>query len=74
MNNIIKYEPNKIRRKIISDTTEMKRTKIEFLAVCKIELEQEDYMDLLCAILDKEIFDTVDDDMKNLVDVYYELV
>jgi hypothetical protein len=47
------------------------RTRQEFLETCKETLEPEDYIDVLCGILDNEIFCTLEDPIAKLVDTYY---
>lgn len=43
----------------------------EYLRLCKIVLTEEDYVDVLCSIMDKEIYDAAEQDIKNIVDRYY---
>lgn len=47
------------------------RTRAEYLQVCKETLTSEDYIDVLCSILDPEIFCTVEDHIIKLVEAYY---
>lgn len=47
------------------------RTRAEYLETCKKTLESEDYIDLLCSILDPEIFCEVEDHIVKLVEAYY---
>lgn len=43
----------------------------EHLNLCKMVLTEEDYRDVLCAIMDQEIYDALEQDIKNIVDTYF---
>lgn len=43
----------------------------EFLQECKRTLAYEDYADILCGIMDVEIYDIIDPELQDLVDTYY---
>ena len=47
------------------------RTREEYLLTCKETLEPEDYIDVLCSILDPEIYSSVEEHITNLVEAYY---
>lgn len=47
------------------------RTRAEFLETCKETLTSEDYVDVLCSILDPEIYSSVEEYITNLVETYY---
>ena len=47
------------------------RTREEYLEACKSVLTEEDYVDILCAILDQEIYCSVDPHITDIVDRYY---
>jgi DNA polymerase III delta prime subunit len=44
----------------------------EILKLAKDFLEKEDYDDVVAAISDIEIYKTLDDDLKDVVDAYYD--
>jgi hypothetical protein len=46
------------------------KTAEQFLELCKDQLNVDDYMDVLCSIMDKEHYDAMDDQIQNLVHVY----
>ncbi len=43
----------------------------EYLALCKKELEREDYHDVLCGIVDIDIYYELDKDLQRIVETYY---
>lgn len=43
----------------------------EYLALCKKELEREDYHDVLCGIVDVDIYYELDRDLQRIVETYY---
>ena len=43
----------------------------EYLALCKKDLEDEDYRDVLCGIMDVEIYNELDLDLQRIVETYY---
>jgi len=43
----------------------------EYLALCKKQLEEEDYRDVLCGIMDYEIYNELDEELQDIVDTYY---
>ena len=47
------------------------RTRAEFLETCKETLEAEDYVDVLCGILDSEIYCTLEEPICKVIDSYY---
>jgi len=63
MSNIIKINFSKHRS-----------LKQEFLDECKLELDADDYADLLEAINDSSFYQTCDEDIKNLVISYYNIL
>ena len=48
------------------------QTRGEHLMLCKMVLTEEDYIDVLCGIMDQEIYDSLDQEIKNIVDAYFE--
>ena len=42
-----------------------------YLAMCKKTLEDEDYRDVLCGIIDTEIYNELDKQLQDIVDIYY---
>lgn len=47
------------------------RTRAEFLETCKETMEPDDYVDILCGILDPEIYCMLDDPICKVIDSYY---
>lgn len=45
----------------------------EYLTMCKEELVKEEYEQVLCGILDREIYNNLDSSLKMVIDTYYEL-
>lgn len=45
----------------------------DYLLLCKEFLEIDDYIDILAAILDPVHYDGLEEQLKNIVDCYYEL-
>jgi hypothetical protein len=43
----------------------------EFIKLCKVALTPEDYTDLLCGVMDEEIYEEIEPQIKKLVDTYY---
>jgi len=43
----------------------------EYLALCKRDLEDEDYRDVLCGIIDIDIYHELDTDLQRIVETYY---
>lgn len=43
----------------------------EYLALCKKQLEEEDYRDVLCGIMDYEIYNELEEELQDIVDTYY---
>lgn len=46
----------------------------EYLITIKGILDEDDYRDVLCAILDDEIYKSLDDDLKDVVHAYYDSI
>jgi hypothetical protein len=44
----------------------------EYLAVCKDVLEPEDYKDILCAILDEDFYQKLEEPLQKIVRTYYD--
>ncbi len=38
---------------------------------CKEFLTEEDYRDVLCGIMDPEFYDSLEEDLKDIVDTYF---
>ena len=70
------YLKTKIKKKkrpiVKEDINAPNLTKKQYLQYCKDVLEAEDYIDLLCGILDEELYEFLDSDMKGVVHAYYE--
>jgi len=49
------------------------KNKAWYLNLAKETLTQEDYEELLCAILDEKYYEELHPDMKAIVDSYYQL-
>jgi hypothetical protein len=45
----------------------------DYLTFCRNELVREDYEDLLIAILDHDHYETLDEDMQDIVDTYWSI-
>lgn len=45
--------------------------RVEFLAVCKMALTDDDYREILCGIMDPDIYDDAEKYIKGVVDAYY---
>lgn len=45
----------------------------EYLTMCKEELIEAEYQMVLCGILDKEIYNRLQSDLRVIIDAYYEL-
>ena len=45
----------------------------EYLTMCKEELIESEYQMVLCGILDKQIYNNLQSDLRTIVDAYYEL-
>ncbi len=45
--------------------------KREHLMSCKEFLTEEDYRDVLCGIMDTEFYDSLEEDLKDIVDTYF---
>jgi len=43
----------------------------QYLLRCKNELEDEDYRDVLCGIMDVEIYNELEEDLQKIVETYY---
>jgi hypothetical protein len=43
----------------------------EYLVMCKRDLEDEDYRDVLCGIIDIDIYYELDRDLQRIVETYY---
>lgn len=44
----------------------------DYLKICKKVLTQDDYEDVLLSIMDREIYEKVEDHIKRIVDCFYE--
>jgi hypothetical protein len=47
------------------------RNREEFLETCKETLEPDDYVDVLCGILDNEIYCSLEEPICKVIDSYY---
>lgn len=43
----------------------------DYLALCKRDLEDEDYRDVLCGIVDVEIYHELDRELQQIIETYY---
>lgn len=43
----------------------------EYLDICKQFLEEEDYRDILCGIMDKEYYNGLEEALRKIVNCYY---
>lgn len=46
----------------------------KYLLECKDTLEYADYLDVLCGIMDREFYDILDKDLRDIVDTYYNFI
>lgn len=46
-------------------------TREEYLSICKRFLIKDDYIELLCAIMDTDLYSEAEDQIKRVVDSYY---
>ena len=46
-------------------------TRQDYLELCKIFLEPEDYQDILCGIMDKEHYDGLELQLQKVIDCYF---
>ena len=65
---IIEFPKQKIQRNPVA------RSKFEFLFICKETLVVEDYEEVLLCIMDEEYYKNSDDDIRHIVDMYYQQV
>lgn len=47
------------------------KTGEEYLALVKFFLESEDYYDILCGIMDKQIYDTLERPLQKIIEAYF---
>ena len=47
------------------------KSKDDLLKLSKKILDKEDYQDILCGILDFEIYETLDEDLKQIINNYF---
>lgn len=67
INNTHRYDvPN-----IAGVPVNLPKTGKEFLELCKQFLEPEDYMDILCGVLDKEHYDALETHLQKIINSYY---
>lgn len=48
------------------------KTGQDYLALCKCFLKDGDYEDILCAIMDKEIYATIEPQLQRIVECYFD--
>ena len=48
-------------------------SKFEYLVECKTVLEREDYIDVLAGIMDIEIYNELEPEIRMIIDTYYEM-
>lgn len=60
------------RKKTPQPVTDQYDQAYDFLMECKATLEESDYKDLLCAIMDVDYYENVDKDMQSMADKYDE--
>lgn len=67
--NIIEFVPRKTppEKEVVTHAKNM----AEYLKLCKRTLTEEDYVDVLCGIMDQEIYENLDQDLKNIVNKYF---
>lgn len=75
IDNIIEFKP-KIKEKTSDDIMDEAehnppKSKLEYLMLCKKVLEPDDYRDLLCAIMDAEIYNESEDEIKRITEKYF---
>jgi hypothetical protein len=80
MSNVIQFPNKKPKVSVNIDTRQFgtirgqmvrkPQTAQQFLDLCKDQLEVDDYMDVLCSIMDEEHYDAMEDCIQNLVHVY----
>ena len=49
------------------------KTGKEYLDVCKFTLEKDDYIDILCGIMDQEIYNELEPVIQRVIDNYFNL-
>ena len=80
----VKDPPTKVNpkasKKIRFEIPEPKQVKMqppkspeEYLGMCKKMLRKEQYEDILCGILDEEIYETLESPYKKIIDLYFNL-
>lgn len=60
------------KRKMAEAKANPPQNRFQYLKLCKNTLTMEDYVDLLCSILDEEIYDMVEPQIRGIVDAYYK--
>lgn len=73
MSNIVKFPGTKQTpdRSIKGIAVAEPRNGKEYLDICKQFLEEEDYKDILCGIMDKQYYDDLEKELKKIVNCYY---
>lgn len=69
MNMILEFPLNIVQ--VGSYTGKTPETGADYLKICKRVLEQDDYEDVLLAIMDYDIYDQVEPHIQNIVDSFY---
>lgn len=70
MNTVVEFKPARTVITIGDQTVIWPTTRAELLQACKRFLTEDDYCDLLCGILDAEIFEEIDEDLQGIVEAY----
>ena len=71
-NNVIYADFTTGWRKATIELMEQCNLKNDYLQMCAAVLDEDDYMDLIDAIVDHEFYDESDPEIKQLADKYFE--
>ena len=70
MSNIVKFPSNHFTK--MHDMQENQSLNAhKYLRECKDTLDEGDYVDVLCGIMDPEYYDILDRDLQEIVETYY---
>ena len=73
MSEVIDFKPRRVVVTIGSEVVQQPKNGDELLALCKRFLIDDDYRDILCGIMDLELYNELDPDLKKLVDIYFKM-
>jgi hypothetical protein len=63
---------NVIKFPIKNSDTLSYNNRLEHLNSCKELLTEEDYRDVLCGVMDTEFYGSLEEDLKDIVDTYFQ--